>query len=210
MSENLDYDNVEEQRHWNNEYAWVEHEHYWSDFFGGIDKLWNDIIYPKIGNYLKGDVLEIAPGFGRITTYLKDKVNNLTIVDLNQLCIDKCKEKFGDTIKYYVNDGRHLDMIESNSLDFVFSWDSFVHMDEDVINCYLGEIYRVLKSGGHSIIHHSFLYGGNKKSFRNLGGRSNMTPSRFKELAENNNLEVINQEDIIWTVTDTITTIKKK
>lgn len=208
-NETIKYDNVEEQKYWNNEWAWSHGGDEWSEFFGGSDKLWTDIVYPKISNYLKGSVLEIAPGFGRITQYLKTIVTDLTIVDLNPLCIDKCKERFGNDIKYYVNDGRNLNMIENESLDFIFSWDSFVHMNEEVINSYLSEIHRVLKPDGYSVIHHSFLFGGNEISFRNIAGRSNMTPSRFKELVENNNLQVINQEEIIWAMTDTITTIKK-
>lgn len=205
----IKYDNVEEQKFWNEEHYWIDGGNEWSEFFGGSDNLWNNIIYPRIKDYLKGDVLEIAPGFGRITNYLKDIADTLIVVDLNQLCIDKCKEKFKDDVKCYVNDGRHLNMIPDNSLDFVFSWDSFVHMDEDVINCYLNEINRVLKTDGYSVIHHSFLSGGEKQSRNNIAGRSNMTPDKFKELVNNNNLQVITQENMTWTVLDTITTIKK-
>lgn len=204
-----EYDNVEEQRHWNEESAWSDAGNEWSEFFESTDKLWNNLIYPKIEEYLKGDVLEIAPGFGRITEYLKDKVNNLSIVDLNQLCIDKCKQKFGDSVEYYVNDGKSLDMFENSSKDFIFSWDSFVHMHENVIKNYLREIYRVLKPGGYAFIHHSYLSGGQKESFKNLFGRSNMNPELFKKIAEEQSLKIIKQENIEWTITDTITTLHK-
>lgn len=204
-----EYNNIEEQRHWNREDAWTDSGNEWSEFFGSTDNLWNNIILPKVENYLKGDVLEIAPGFGRITKYLKDKSDKLSIVDLNQLCIDKCKEKFGDDIEYYVNDGKSLVMFENSSKDFIFSWDSFVHMNDEVIKEYLKEIYRVLKPDGYAVIHHSYLSGGQKESFKNLSGRSNMNPDLFKTLAEEQSLKVIKQEDFEWTITDTITTLHK-
>jgi len=204
-----EYDNVEEQRHWNEESSWSDAGNEWSEFFESTDKLWNNVIFPKIEKYLKGDVLEIAPGFGRITEYLKDNVDNLSIVDLNQLCIDKCKEKFGDGVEYYVNDGKSLDMFVDSSKDFVFSWDSFVHMDENVIREYMKEIYRVLKPGGYAFIHHSYLSGVQKESFKNIAGRSNMNPDKFKNIVEENSMKVIRQEDIEWSVTDTLTTLHK-
>jgi 16S rRNA A1518/A1519 N6-dimethyltransferase RsmA/KsgA/DIM1 with predicted DNA glycosylase/AP lyase activity len=68
------YDNVEEQRFWNNEDSWLEQGEEWSEHFNGTENLWNDIIYPKISKYLKGNVLEIAPGCGRITKYLINHV----------------------------------------------------------------------------------------------------------------------------------------
>jgi len=203
------YDNVEEQRYWNKEDAWINSGDEWSEFFGNTDNLWNGTIFPLIKKYLKGDVLEIAPGFGRITKYLKENADKLTIVDLNQLCINKCKEKFGDDLEYYVNDGKSLNMIPNNSKDFVFSWDSFVHMHENVIKEYLKEIKRVLKEGGYAYIHHSYLSGGQKESFKNISGRSNMNPELFKNLAEEQSLEVIKQENFKWTITDTLTTLYK-
>lgn len=202
------YDNIEEQRYWNKESSWTKDGHEWSEYFESTDKLWDKIIYPKIQPYLKGEVLEIAPGFGRITDYLIDKVNNLTIVDLNEVCINKCKEKFGDKIKNYYT-GKTLSIIEDESKNFVFSWDSFVHMNESVIRSYIYEIYRILKPGGYAFIHHSNLRGGNEKSFENISGRSNMTPDLFKSIVEDASLIINNQEDITSTITDTLTTFYK-
>ena len=61
--------------------------------------------------------------------------DNLTIVDLNQNCIDVCKQKFAafENIEYHVNDGKSLSMIPENSIDFIFSHDSLVHAELDVI-----------------------------------------------------------------------------
>lgn len=148
--------NIEEQKNiWSNLNNWINDGHEWSEWFGTTDNLWN-IIYQEIKPYLKGEVLEIAPGYGRMTKYLIDYSDNLNLVDLNENCINRCKEKFGDKIKSYsVNDGKSLNY-NDNVLDFIFSYDSFVHMTSDVIESYIKEIYRTLKNDGYAFIHHSF------------------------------------------------------
>ena len=158
---------------WNN----VEGGEEWSKHFETTYNLWDVIILPKIKPYIKGDVLEIAPGHGRITRKLLESNINLDILDLSNTCIERCRKRFGGAISnYYVGNGSDLKDINSNSKDFIISFDSFVHMHEEVINSYLSEINRVLKLGGYCWILHS-----NLNSFN-----------------EGHNLKVINQELIKW------------
>jgi ubiquinone/menaquinone biosynthesis C-methylase UbiE len=204
------YDNTKEQKFWNNDSEWERDGEEWSDVFGGTEKVWNEIIYPKIKDYLKGNILEIAPGHGRITKYLLKYTNNLSVVDLNENCIIKCRERFGNYIqKYSINNGKSLSDFKDESLDFVFSWDSFVHMDKFVIQNYLSEIYRVLKPNGIGYIHHSFFFNGNIESKKNVAGRSNMNPELFNRMLEISKLKLISQEEVKGVVVDTISTFKK-
>jgi hypothetical protein len=46
-------------------------------------------------------------------------------------------------------------MIPDSSVDFVFSFDSFVHPDRDVVEAYLRQLGTKLKIGGKGFIHHS-------------------------------------------------------
>lgn len=205
--------NIEEQKSiWNDFNNWTNDGNEWSIYFGTTDNLWN-IIYPKFKNYINGDdVLEIAPGFGRMTEYLLKCTKKLSVIDLSHVCIEKCKEKFGDKIeKYVLNDGKTLNF-DSNSFDFIFSFDSFVHMTEDVIECYISEIHRTLKNNGYAFIHHSFFMGGNPNNVsENIAGRSNMTPETFRKLVEKYNMTIISQENfrISKEINDTITIFKK-
>jgi 16S rRNA A1518/A1519 N6-dimethyltransferase RsmA/KsgA/DIM1 with predicted DNA glycosylase/AP lyase activity len=65
--------NIEEQKRvWGNNDNWIDNGNDCSQFFGTTDNLWN-MIYPKFEKYLNVEVLEIAPGFGRITEYLLQK-----------------------------------------------------------------------------------------------------------------------------------------
>ena len=203
--------NIQEQKNlWGNPDNWVNEGHEWSTYFGTTGNLWN-IIYPKFSNYLKGEVLEISPGYGRMTSYLLTKINDLSVVDLNDNCIEKCKSKFGNKIKNYViNNGYDLEYFENNYFDFIFSYDSFVHMTEDVIESYIKEIFRVLKHNSYSFIHHSFFYGSEIPT-KNLGGRSSMTPKLFSDFVTKYNMKIISQEDFQTseTISDILTTFYK-
>jgi SAM-dependent methyltransferase len=118
-------------------------------------------------------------------------------------------------LAYFVNDGKSLTNIRTNSQDLVFSYDSFVHIHKNVIDDYLKEIHRVLKPGGKSYIHHSWLYLGNDYSFKNIAGRADMNPDLFKSLVEKNNMKVVEQKTIKfeplsnWDGTDSITIFEK-
>jgi len=201
---------------WGNPSTWKKDGDEWSTEFGGTQNMWDKVIYPRISQFLKGNVLEIAPGYGRITEKLLEyNIDSLEIVDLNSNCINKCQEKFGDKIKgYYINGGKDLWDIASNSKDFIISWDSFVHMDETAVEPYLYEIIRTLKPEGIAWIHHSNLMGGGENNWNNLGGRANMGNDRFVELSQKVGLQVINQEYFQWgdeksRLWDGITTLKK-
>mgnify|MGYP000144081197 CR=1 FL=1 len=104
-----------------------------------------------------------------MTQFLSILAKELIVVDLNQTCIDKTKQKLKHhVLAYFVNDGKSIPKVRDNSQDLVFSFDSFVHIHKNVIDDYIGEIYRVLKPGGKSYIHHSLLMSGQDNSFLNL------------------------------------------
>jgi len=112
-------------------------------------------------------VLEIAPGHGRWSKEIVGHCNELILVDLSSNCIKFCKKLFAsyDHVRYITNDGKSLNDVKDNYVDFVWSYDAFVHMDKDVIGSYLDEIYRVLNPGGKAVIHHA----GRRHAFLWLG-----------------------------------------
>jgi len=209
--------NIEEQKLWNEPHMWEDGGHEWSGPFGNTENLWNKEIFNTIKEFRGKKILEIAPGFGRITQFLSILAGELIVIDLNPLCIQKTREKLGNhVLAYLVNDGKSLTGVRDNSQDLVFSYDSFVHMHANVSEEYVKEIYRVLKPGGHAFIHHSWIYQGSDNSFENSAGRANMTPELFKSFVENNNMEIISQTPIKfnelngWDGTDCISFFKKK
>lgn len=208
--------NIEEQRLWNKPEMWENGGHEWSGPFGNTENLWNKHLFDTLKEFRGKKILEIAPGHGRITQFLSILASELLVIDLNEECIKKTKEKMGHhVLGYFVNDGKSLTNIRTNSQDLVFSYDSFVHIHKNVIDDYLKEIHRVLKPGGKSYIHHSWLYLGNDYSFKNIAGRADMNPDLFKSLVEKNNMKVVEQKTIKfeplsnWDGTDSITIFTK-
>jgi SAM-dependent methyltransferase len=204
--------NIEEQKKWNDINIWTNGGHEWSGPFGTTEKLWNEHIFETIKPFRGKRILEIAPGFGRITQFLSILAGELVVVDLNPTCIEATKSKLGNHVSgYFVNDGKSLSDIKDNSQDLVFSYDSFVHMHANVTEEYIKEASRVLVSGGCGFIHHSWFSGGMDTSFSNIAGRANMTPELFKQMIESNGMEIISQTPIHFTETvDIISFFRKK
>jgi hypothetical protein len=141
-------------------YDWKDAGEEWSETWGGSKAQWSGAILPRIRDCLPvATILEIAPGFGRWTNYLKDYCEHLWIVDRVEACIEACRQRFAadSRVSCYLNDGRSLAMFPDESIDFVFSFDSFVHIKREVVEAYLSQLATKLKIGGKGFIHHSNL-----------------------------------------------------
>ncbi|MGH9509357.1 MAG: class I SAM-dependent methyltransferase [Terriglobales bacterium] len=120
--------------------------------------LWYTTLWPRVRNFLPcRTILEIAPGHGRFTVYLKDLCQRLVAVDVNEACIQACRARFAaeNHMEFHVNDGKSLAAVSDESVDFAFSFDSLVHAEADVIEAYLQELANKLTPGGIAFIHHS-------------------------------------------------------
>jgi SAM-dependent methyltransferase len=206
---------------WDGSYAWDEHGDEWSKWWGSAEAQWRWTLLPRIGRYVPAPtILEIAPGYGRWTNYLKDLAKKLIIVDLSKSCIDHCRERFAADkhIESHVNDGTSLDMVPDGSLDFVFSFDSLVHAEANVLESYLAELSKKLKPNGVGFIHHSNIqphlghFEARDKIKRGRGvleriglfevsdhwrARS-MSAAKFEQYATNAGLQCIGQELVNW------------
>ena len=151
---------VEENlRHWSG-YDWSKGGDEWSETWGSSARLWWGTLYSRLMDLLPASsVLEIAPGFGRITQYLQQYAGRLTLVDLTRECIEACQKRFGefDHIEYHVNDGRSLDMIPDRSIDLAFSFDSLVHVESESVLGYVRQLAKKLTDEGVIFFHHSNL-----------------------------------------------------
>jgi ubiquinone/menaquinone biosynthesis C-methylase UbiE len=147
---------------WGQQHDWKKAGDEWSGmaaFCGQPYDAWKSslvdtFIAPRAGG---ARVLEIAPGHGRWSAYLVELAKSVALVDLNQSCLDACRERFtgADHVSYHLTDGYSLPFLPSESVDFVWSFDSFVHMSPDIVRGYLGEFARVLVPGGTGVIHHA-------------------------------------------------------
>lgn len=204
------------------EWGWSQQGDEWSAWWGGTPALWYGAILPRIHAWVPtGTILEIAPGYGRWTQFLKDLAHRVVAVDLSDQCIEYCRERFAesDNLEFHVNDGRSLEMVEDGSVDFVFSFDSLVHAEPDVLAEYLRQLARKLKPTGLGFIHHSNL--GEYRALNALARRvperlraplvrrgalidvyawrsGEMTAAKFAALCDRAELSTVSQELITW------------
>lgn len=104
-----------------------------------------------------GTVLEIGPGGGRWTKYLLP-AGRLILVDLNADFLPYLKRRFPDhqhKFEWYQTAGAELDGIPDRSVDFVFTFGTFVHLEPDDICRYLGGIRRVLRDEGTAVVQYA-------------------------------------------------------
>ena len=146
---------------WGTDWAWERAGDEWSgmaEHCGQPYEAWKAALVESflVPHLPEHDVLEIAPGFGRWSAFIAAQASSVTLVDINEKCLDACRQRLADYghVTYAIGDGDHLPVPDA-SVDFVWSFDAFVHMDPSVISAYLAEIYRVLRSNGSAVIHHA-------------------------------------------------------
>lgn len=147
---------------WDKEHDWAEAGDEWSGMAAHCGQPYDAWKQSLVDTFLSphlhpsARVLEVAPGHGRFTEHIVDKVASTVLVDLSPTCLNFCRARFGDNgVRYVLTDGRSLPGVEDASIDFIWSFDSFVHMEADVIDAYLSEFHRVLAPRGRFTIHHA-------------------------------------------------------
>jgi SAM-dependent methyltransferase len=102
-------------------------------------------------------VLEIGPGRGRWTGHLADRCERLVLVDVSPNCLERCRDLVAGrtSLRCHLGRGADLPLDLTGEVDFVWSFDAFVHMEPADVRAYLKEIARVLRPGGWSVLHHA-------------------------------------------------------
>jgi SAM-dependent methyltransferase len=189
---------------WNESYDWSQQGDEWSDAWGGVSYQWWVTLFSRIQGFMPvGRILEIAPGYGRWTHYLRDLCDELVGVDIADTAIAHCRTRFaGDEhVSFHVNDGTSLAVAADRSVDMVFSFDSLVHAEHDVIAGYLKEFARVLADDGVAFIHHSNMGSYEPGSYDpdNIHWRATTVSAELVErLARAEGLRCVSQETVAW------------
>jgi len=103
----------------------------------------------------KTTALEIGPGGGRWTRYLL-AARRVYAVDYHQELLDELAVNFrADNLISIKNNGTDLPGVPPASVDFVFSFGVFVHLDLDLIDAYLRSFKSVLKGGGNIVLQYA-------------------------------------------------------
>jgi ubiquinone/menaquinone biosynthesis C-methylase UbiE len=190
---------LEQNRFWDR-YNWPQDGDEWTDqarFCGMAYSVWKQdlvdtFIVPSVTE--KSTVLDLGVGHGRWTPILAHRAQRYIGVDFNPLCLDYCRRRFAGlaNAEFLLNDGRALSLVTDRSIQFIWSYDSFVHIEPDITQGYLAEFARVLSPGGRCTIHHP---GSPDPRQCAIGGRSAVTAALFARLASACGLRVLAQVD---------------
>lgn len=150
-----------------NKHDWTRMGEEWTDdaqaYRGLNPAAWKaQLVAQGVERYMPvgGSILEIGPGAGRWTELLLPRASRLILVDVAERCLDICRARFADDPRLtYVlvdpEDDRVIGgRVPDESVDAVWSYDAFVHINPTDTERYIAEIRRMLKRGGIAVIHH--------------------------------------------------------
>jgi cyclopropane fatty-acyl-phospholipid synthase-like methyltransferase len=194
---------------WDQDYPWSADGDEWTqqaEFCGVPYEKWKDslartFLIPHLAE--KKVVVEIGPGHGRWSKMIAGRVcgGALYLVDISPSCLEFCQKQIIQYhVAYVLNDGKSLSgtcgnkhhRIDDNYVDFIWSFDTFVHIEEPETRSYIKEFSRVLKRQAMGVIHHS---GSPTPEQRANGARSLVTGGLWKNILAENGLVVIRQTD---------------
>jgi ubiquinone/menaquinone biosynthesis C-methylase UbiE len=123
-------------------------------------------------------VLEIGPGAGRWTEPLLEDAREYVGIDISSAAVNRCAERFSkhSQARFSVGSGQDLAGVATQSIDAIWSFDVFVHINTADVDRYLAEFVRVLRPGGVAVIHHGGVGGASG------GWRSDLTIAAMHEM----------------------------
>jgi SAM-dependent methyltransferase len=197
---------IEQNRAIFERYEWPRGGDEWSDQWGSSRLFFYGTVMPRIAAHVPtGHLLEIAPGYGRLTQYLLALCDHYTGVDIADNCVQACRRRFSDAThaRFVLGDGRSLGFLADATIDFAFSFDSLVHADDVALTGYVGELVTKLRPGAYAFLHHS-----NLGEYVNDGGEATVpnpevrdptvSAESFRGLSASAGLDCIAQEIINW------------
>jgi ubiquinone/menaquinone biosynthesis C-methylase UbiE len=136
-----------------------------------------------------GHILEIGPGAGRWTGVLVEMADTFTAVDIAESCIRICRQQYGDKsgTTFLVGNGQDLAGIADASIDSIWSFDVFVHINVVETARYVNEFKRVMRSGAVGVVHHG------RDGGLSGGWRSNLTSTAFRGLLQDAGFRILRE-----------------
>ena len=187
---------------WDKQYDWGKMGEEWSEEWGNSFCQWHATIYPRIAKYIPTkNVLEIAPGFGRWAKYLIPQAQIYHGIDMANKCIEACKKRFSEEkqANFFNNDGKNLLGIGDIKYDFIFSFDSLVHAEIDVLEQYIPQTIQMLNPNGVVFMHHSNcgIYNHSVIEHKHWRAKS-VTAEKVEKIITASGGQLITQEILNW------------
>ena len=173
----------------------------WSIPWGGSEPQWFGTLYPRLHRFLPSRaILEIAPGFGRWTKFLLPACEEYFGIDLSHECVQACESAFAKSqhARFIQNDGLSLSIAPDAHFDFVFSFDSLVHAEMEVLDSYVPQILGKLTPGGVAFVHHSNLAALATDVENNHARARSVSAEKVAGLVAESGGKILVQERVSW------------
>lgn len=182
---------AENKKLWN-EYDWSKLGEEWTCSEEWKARMIHDYLVPNVPE--AGTVVEIGPGGGRWTDILRQRCRKVILIDVSERALQLCRERFKDcsNVEYLLNDG-HTIPIPDASVDAVWSYDVFVHINPYDTRHYFHEFARILKPGGRAVLHHPGSALARNKP--RPGWRSDLTDELVIRFAGEHGIEVVSSNE---------------
>lgn len=139
-------------------------------------------------------VVEIGPGGGRWTRYIKPHVERVYAVDYHaELLAELGKNVRGERLVPIKNNGDDFPGIPEGTIDFIFSFGTFVHLDFDIIEKYIVNLKPLLKPTSNVVIQYSDM---TKPRAQMTKAFSDNRPSRMLPMIERHGYAI--EDDNRW------------
>ena len=154
----------------------------------------NEYVLPHVGPDV--DALEIGPGGGRWTRYLLP-CRSVWLVDFHEEILDLVRQTFGehDNLEFVHNTGSDFPGVPDESIDFLYSFGTFVHLDEPLVDSYLDNMRRILRPDATVVIQYSDK---RKPMCARNKGFADMVPDRMRELLAQHGYRITGEDE--WTM----------
>jgi ubiquinone/menaquinone biosynthesis C-methylase UbiE len=146
-------------------------------------------------------MVELACGHGRHAEKIAARAGRLALMDVLPENIEVCRQRFARfaNIECFVNSGVDFQPLGDASVSAIYCYDAMVHFSPDIVEAYLHDTARVLRSGGMALYHHSNYPAPFDRHYgHNPHARNHMTKALSSTLAQRSGLAVIEQRLLDW------------
>ena len=100
-------------------------------------------------------VVEIGPGGGKFSREIVGRCRELVLVDISREMLRRANRACdGRAREVLIEDGNFQDL-DPGSIDLVFSYDVFIHLESEEVFRYFAEVNKILRTGGVFSVHTS-------------------------------------------------------
>ena len=178
---------------------WTPKNKYFQAAEAHIEEIWRTLIFPFLSDCDFTAVIDLGAGHGRNSTMLAPRSQRLLVLDIQEGNVEVCRRRFAGQphVKCAANNGYDLRPAEDGAFSLVYSFDSMVHFEKEVVRSYLRDTARVLRSGGRGFFHHSNYTGGTDWR-TNPHARNFMSRELFESHARDAGLQIVRQMVFEW------------